>query len=149
MTYLRHSSYQRSLASIILILSLIGPYINGAQVSTAACTNRYAILVGGWNSESDGSGRIISFDDVVSQVLPEFNYGSRIRYFSYRSPQFSTYSKGDTYNALPDTAPSSLKSTINSILSECIDAELDLIGHSLGGVVIKDFLGNYLGSNEA
>ena len=60
--------------------------------------------------------------------------GVTVRYFSYRYPE-SDYDPVDTYNALPINGPSALHRTVLDILTECDGAQIELIGHSMGGVV--------------
>jgi triacylglycerol esterase/lipase EstA (alpha/beta hydrolase family) len=61
--------------------------------------------------------------------------------FSYRYP--STYTSAATYDALPTRAVQALHATIAAELLRCPDAQIDLIGHSLGGAVILRYLAQY------
>ena len=143
------------LMSLMMVFAvLFATYSTGISPASAACTERYVILLQGWNTTSDTHN--IAFDPIINNVLKKdpFNFkDDHIIPFNYRdASNLTKYDDSDTFKALPKKGLQILHQTIKEkILDKCSDAYIDLIGHSLGGAIAFFYLkdSEFKDTNEA
>lgn len=127
------------LSALLVAVALLVSGHSYARASTSEGCGRVVILLAGYNTSSaDVPG---TFRDIVGTLSRTAGYAAPPIDFSYRYP--ARYTAGDTYNALPSQAVQSLRRTIAARFAACSEAQFDLIGHSLGGVVALRYLSLY------
>jgi hypothetical protein len=139
----------RSALVLALVIAMTLVSLSPALTSSpaqAACTDRYAVVLAGYNTKSEEVGSF--FKDIREKVLSKFSYKDIIE-FSYKGSG-NKYSVDDTFNALPTSAANFLRDTIqDKILSKCDDANIDILGHSLGGAVAFEYISTFLNTDHA
>ncbi len=118
---------------------------------TSSTSERYLLLIGGINTQSNasGGGLVESFAPIVGNLQGTFS-PSRVVYFSYSGWRVScssarsfhchpAYIEADTQRPMEQHF-ATLTATVSDIQTESPNAQVDIVAHSQGGVVTMAWL---------
>lgn len=125
-----------------LLSALLSAFLVSGAGAQNAPAQRIAVLLDGYNTASPGVTG--TFAGITKSALhPD---GFAVVPYSYRYP--SPYAAAATYTALPAGGPAALQRTLHDLLTANPDAQIALIGYSLGGAVAIRYLAAYAGTAE-
>jgi pimeloyl-ACP methyl ester carboxylesterase len=103
------------------------------------CQGSQLILLQGLSSESSDAPAY--FGDIEAAVRGQVPYTGRV-YFSYNPDNPQSYTVQDSMQAVSRSVEA-LHRTVTRLISQCDGVTIDLIGHSMGGVVALRYLSMY------
>jgi hypothetical protein len=146
------------LAALLLMAALMLPLALPSQAVRADSGQRVIIFVSGILTDGDSS--VSSFQPMATSLLGAVFAPSSFGYFSYRGEWsfdcddalsdwcHPVYAADDTRMPVPHHYPT-LNRMVQQIVDESPDAQIDMVGYSLGGVVILSWLGTPSGQGGA
>jgi len=135
---LKKYSWFRHLLYTVLLLGLLLPGGTSTAQTKIACNERVLLLLQG--IETEYSSWTETFGDIINAAGPRYN---KVLPFSYNLQDRNNYTKKNTHQHLSHSV-SALRQTINEEIQRCPGVSIDLLGHSLGGLIAL----NYTGTEE-
>lgn len=123
----------QALQASLLLLTCILPSSTAAQAPI--CSDRTLILLQGINTKYDFYET--TFGDLLQGIGSLY---TRVVYYSYDPDNLQAYTREDTFQSISRSV-AALAGTVKLEIARCPGVSIDMVGHSLGGLVALTYLG--------